>query len=158
MPANDGVPSTDSSVEQSTGAVLTESTPPTASTPSKTPGALHEIYLSHQLGMRKARFWLNELKVTEVAMEKRSRVKQLKEAIAEAEKRLSNLVDSPLGSPGPSNTLSTTMLAGTSAGKDMKDNSFPLTPLDAVIAGTRKTQNGHVTLHIDGFHRDVIKF
>ena len=70
-------------------------------------------------------------------------MKQLKEAIAEAEKRLSNLVDSPLGSPAPSNTLSTTMLARTSTRKDMKDNSFPLTPLDALIAGTRKTQNGH---------------
>ena len=141
---DDDAPSTDFSLTNPTGAMPPESSPQPDSGIPQPIGSPPPVEDEEAALLAK----LHELKMAEEKLEKKRCVQKLKEAIAEAEKRLSNLVDSP---PGPSktssstvsNTLSPAMMATTSAAKDMKFTSIPQTPLDALIAGYKTKQNGH---------------
>ena len=76
---------------------------------------------------------LQEFEVKQKELEKQKRVAKLKQAIAEAEGRLANLVDSP-----PSKTLDSgalAMTAETPGNKDIKGKPLTQTPLDTLIAG-----------------------
>ena len=149
LPFDDDAPSTDFSLTNPTGAMPPESSPqPDSGIPQPT-GSPPPVLVEDEEAALLAK--LHELKMAEEELEKKRRVQKLKEAIAEAEKRLSNLVDSL---PGPSvssktssstvsNTLSPAMMATTSAAKDMKFTSIPQTPLDAMIVGYKTKQNGH---------------
>ena len=74
-----------------------------------------------------------------VVVEKQQRVQKLKQAIAEAEKQLSTLVDTP---PVPSSTMPamTAENVGKVGNEATMVKSLPQTPLDALLAGYSGTQ------------------